>query len=270
MEIRTQGDRDQSTALSEIGGVGLFTKEIQNALLDRRIDAAVHSLKDLPTMPVPGLRLAAIPQREDSADALVSHHSTRFTDLPIGARVGTGSPRRRFQLLHLRPDLKIEPIRGNVETRSRRALEGDLDAVVLAVAGLARLGLDSSISDRLEPPFFLPAVGQGALGIECREEDDSTFSILTVLNDDRTRRHAIAERRLLQDVAGGCLIPLAVWARDVDGETAIDAVLFSADGTCRVEASAIGPTDAPEELGSRVAALLREAWRRATGKEVFA
>src|SRR4051794_36917851 len=165
VEIRTQGDRDRNSPLSAIGGTGLFTKEIHRALLDGTVDLAVHSLKDLPTQGPDGLALAAIPPREEAADALIAPADRRLDALKAGARVGTSSLRRRAQLHWLRPDLVVEELRGNVETRLKRALEGHLDAVILAEAGLRRLGLDRHVTERLGPPRFLPAAGQGALGI---------------------------------------------------------------------------------------------------------
>ena len=173
VEIKTQGDRDQSSPLAAVGGVGLFTKEIQWALLENKVDLAVHSLKDLPTQQSDRLLLAAVPARGDPADALIAPGFKTLEALPGAARVGTSSPRRRAQLLFLRPDVGIISLRGNVETRLRHALQGELDGVVLACAGLQRLGLGHHITQRLEPPGFLPAVGQGALGLECRRDDTS-------------------------------------------------------------------------------------------------
>src|SRR6476620_3489331 len=165
VEIKTLGDRDRNSPLAAIGGTGLFTKEIQRALADSAVEIAVHSLKDLPTQGPEGLTLGAVPPREDAADALIAPVHKTLDALPPGATIGTGSLRRRAQLLHLRPDLEVVGVRGNVETRLNRALEGTLDAVVLAEAGLRRLGLERHVTERLGPPRFLPAVGQGALGI---------------------------------------------------------------------------------------------------------
>jgi hydroxymethylbilane synthase len=258
VEIRTQGDRDRSTPLAAIGGVGLFTKEIQRALLDETVEIAVHSLKDLPTQGPEGLTLGAVPAREDVADALVAPVHKTLDALPDGASVGTGSLRRRAQLLHLRPGLKVVDLRGNVETRLNQALQGPLDAVVLAEAGLRRLGLDRHVTDRLGPPRFLPAVGQGALGIECRASDAETRALLAPLNDPPTRRAVLAERRALAELEGGCMIPMAAWARDVDNDRlALDAAVFDPDGLERVATSLDGPRDDPEALGLRVAEALR-------------
>lgn len=257
--IKTFGDRDRATPLAEMGGSGLFTKEIQRALIGRTIDVAVHSLKDLPTEGPSELILAAVPRRESPADALIAPKSGALASLPVGARVGTGSLRRKAQLLHLRPDLAVVSLRGNVETRLNQALDGGLDAVVLAEAGLKRLGLESRIDQRLEPPEFLPAVGQGALGVECREDDASTRELLSGLDDPAARRAVVAERRLLAELEGGCLIPLAAWGRE---ETAsrlrLDAALLSLDGKRRLFCSIASPIDDPaENLGLACAKELR-------------
>ena len=258
VEIKTQGDRDRVSPLSAIGGLGLFTKEIQKALLDDRVEVAVHSLKDLPTRGPEGLVLGAVPPREDPADALIAPLYKTLEALPKGARVGTGSQRRKAQLLHSRPDLTVVELRGNVGTRLAQALEGKLDAVVLAAAGLKRLGLDGHVTDRLAPPRFLPAIGQGALGIECRADDVYIRSLLVHLDDAETHAAVAAERRVLFDLEGGCTIPLAAWARRVDGLLRLDAAVFRLDGSDRAFASEDGDPADPEELGRRVAAILRD------------
>lgn len=256
VEIKTQGDRDRNSPLASIGGTGLFTKEIQRALVDGRVEVAVHSLKDLPTLEAPGLTLGAVPVREDVADALIAPRHRTLAALPAGATVGTGSLRRRAQLLHARPDLAVVGVRGNVETRLNKALDGELDGVVLAQAGLHRLGLDGRITERLGPPGFLPAVGQGALGIECRTDDAATLALLAPLDDPATHRAVVAERRVLAELEGGCMIPLAAFARDLGGALALDAFVLDPDGRERVVASATGPTDEPDALGRRVAEIL--------------
>ncbi len=216
--IETQGDRVRDRPLAQIGGDGLFTKEIQNALLDGRADVAVHSLKDLPTLPVEGLDLAAVPPRGPVGDVLVSRRHRRFDDLPTGAVVATSSLRRRSQLLHRRPDLRIESVRGNVETRLRKLDEQGLDAIILAEAGLVRLGLAANITEVLDRAWMLPAVGQGALGLECRADDAETLRLLAPLNDPATRACVLAERALLRGLGGGCLVPIGALGT-VAGET---------------------------------------------------
>ncbi len=258
VEIKTHGDRDRNTPLAQIGGLGLFTKEIQRALLDGQVDLAVHSLKDLPTRGPDALTLGAIPVREAIGDALIAPRHRTLDALPAGATVGTGSLRRRAQLLHLRPDLNVVGLRGNVETRLNQALDGALDAVLLAEAGLVRLGLDPKISERLGPPRFLPAVGQGALGIECRADDSRVLGLLRALDHPPTRRAVVAERSALADLEGGCMIPLGAWGRDHDaGALALDVAVFSTDGRERLQATLTGPADAPDDLGREVARLLR-------------
>jgi hydroxymethylbilane synthase len=247
-----------------IGGTGIFTKEIQQALLDGSVDLAVHSLKDLPTRSLPQLSIAAIPQREDVADALVAPLARSLERLPAGARVGTGSLRRRAQLLWLRPDLRVLSIRGNVETRLKQALDGTLDAVVLAWAGLHRLGLDMHVTQRLAPPDFLPAIGQGALGIECRADDLSTKHFLLPLEDPTTRGAVLAERSAMAELEGGCMIPMAAWGRSLSDEEssstllALDAAVFDPDGRDRVYVRVRGPATDPDELGRRAAQVLRD------------
>lgn len=259
VHISTIGDRDRNSPLAAVGGMGLFTKEIQRALQDRHVDIAVHSLKDLPTAHPEGLVLGAIPEREEVADALISPMFKIIKDLPQGARVGTSSLRRKAQLLHDRPDLVIEPVRGNVETRMNRALQGDLDAVILATAGLNRLGFAGNITEVLGPPAFLPAVGQGALGVECRADDAQVLALLKPLNHWPTRASVLAERHLLRLLEGGCMIPLSAWGRvESSGKLALAGRVFTLDGSRMAEAEAVGELSAPEELGKIVAGLLLE------------
>jgi hydroxymethylbilane synthase len=258
VEIKTQGDRDRNTPLAQLGGLGLFTKEIQRALLEGAVDVAVHSLKDLPTQGVSGLVLGAVPPREGLADALIAPRFKTLDALPDGATVGTGSLRRRAQLLYLRPGLNVVGVRGNVETRLGQALGGTIDAVVLAEAGLRRLGLEGHATERLGPPRFLPALGQGALGVECRADDAGTRALLASLDDPATRRAVLAERRALAELEGGCLIPLGAWGRDADaGRLALDVAVFDPDGRERAFIALEGPPDDPEALGRRAAEALR-------------
>jgi hydroxymethylbilane synthase len=270
VEIKTRGDIDRRSPLAEIGGAGLFTKEIQRAVRDHSVDIAVHSLKDLPTVLSPDLTLAAVTVREVESDALVAPVYKTLGALPAGAKIGTSSPRRRAQLLFLRPDVDVVAVRGNVETRLAYALEGRLDAIVLAQAGMRRLDLDRHMTEALCPPRFLPAVGQGALGIECRREDASVLALLESFDDTATRRAVLAERALLAALEGGCNLPLAAWARDLDDPgtgpvnplLALDAAVFDAEGRTRIDVTITGPAGDPGGLGRRAAQALCEKGAR--------
>jgi hydroxymethylbilane synthase len=252
INITTQGDV-KSGPLGQIGGTGLFTKELQRALATGQIDVAVHSLKDLPTEPAPGLALAAVPTRESTADVLFSARFNSLQSLPRGARVGTGSLRRKAQLLHARPDLAIEDIRGNVETRVRKVDDGEFDAIVLAEAGLKRLGLAERITQILPRTMMLPAVGQGALGIETRADDQRTRLAVSALDDDHTHQAVLAERTLLATLRAGCLAPVGALAWVEDDRLKLQAVVLSADGTQRLSAGAVLPSNDAIYLGQMVA-----------------
>ena len=257
--IVTRGDTDQAQPLGAIGGDGLFTKELQRALLADEIDLAVHSLKDLPTEFVPGLTVAATPERAPTADALVARAGVLLADLPAGAKIGTGSLRRRAQLWHARADLTMHNIRGNVDTRLRKLEEGEFDAIVLAEAGLSRLGLAGRITERLSPPLMLPAVGQGALGLECRADDMETRASLAELDHAPTHVAILAERALMRSLAGGCLAPIAALGQvKSDGQLHLSAVVLSGDGKTRLAAEGVAPAAEAEPLGQRVAAQLAE------------
>ncbi len=250
--ISTEGD-ELSNPIGEIGGQGLFTKRIQQALLENRIDVAVHSLKDLPTEPVDGLMLGAVPPRESPGDVLVSNNVSDIASLPTGARIGTGSQRRKAQLLHIRPDLTVDDIRGNVDTRLRKLDDGDVDAIILAEAGLRRLGLVERITQIIPRHVMLPAVGQGALGIEIRTADIDNREIVQQLDHAATRQSVTAERQLLSALRAGCLAPVGAWAR-VHGEILeLDAVVLSNDGKHRISASAKGDRNDAAQIGQGVA-----------------
>jgi hydroxymethylbilane synthase len=251
--ITTQGDVKQGP-LGQIGGEGLFTKELQRALLEQQIDLAVHSLKDLPTASVEGLSLAAVPERESTSDVLVSAKASRIEDLPPAARMGTGSLRRKAQLLHIRPDLIVEDIRGNVDTRLRKLDDGQYDAIILAEAGLKRLGLAARALHVIPHASMLPAVGQGALGIETRTDDTLTRTLLEPLNHLETHQAVIAERTLLFALRAGCLAPVGACARVLQSRLLLDAVVLSPDGALRLTASARAEDgDGARALGQRVA-----------------
>ena len=253
VEITTCGDTEQSGPVAEIGVQGAFTKEIQTALLESRVDVAVHSLKDLPTAPIEGLVLAAVPLRENVADALVARGGSLFTSLPQAARVGTGSLRRRSQLKHLRPDLQVVGIRGNVDTRLRKLDDGEYDAVILAAAGLSRLGLGSRITELLQPPIMLPAPGQGALGIECREDATAARELVSELNHSDSRYAVEAERSMLALLHGGCSAPIGAWGRMENGRLALDGLVGDMNGTHILRASASGSAEAAMDIGRNVA-----------------
>jgi hydroxymethylbilane synthase len=253
--IRTTGDR-LSRLDASIVGKGVFTKEIDEALLEGRIDVGVHSLKDLPAEIPAGLALAAVPLREDARDALVAHPARPFGELPRGARIGTSSPRRRAQLLAARPDLSVLDARGNVDTRIRRLHEGRWDAIVLARAGLVRLGRLSEACDFFATDVMIPAIGQGALALVVREDDASAREVLASLDDAPSHREVLAERALLSRLQAGCRAPLAGHARTADGSLELVAAVYSEDGSRVVRERATGPLDHPESLGDLVAEAL--------------
>ncbi len=258
VEIETVGDQVLNVPLTQLGGDGAFTKAIQHALLENRVDLAVHSLKDLPTFKVEGLTLAAVPSRGPTGDALVSKKHRTFAELPMGAVVATSSLRRKAQLLHQRPDLKLIDIRGNVDTRLRKLVEQDLDATILAQAGLIRLGLEREITEVLYAAWMFPAVGQGALGLECRVSDAETLAIVTRLNDAPARAAVLAERAMLRGLGGGCQVPIGARTAFVDGMLKLQGVVLSPDGKQRIAAEGALPPDQAETLGEHVASRLRE------------
>jgi hydroxymethylbilane synthase len=254
--IKTTGDRILDRPLPEIGGKGLFTSELENALLSGEVDAAVHSLKDLPVEDTPGIVIAAIPERELAFDVLVSVGGKTLADLPEAARVGTCSLRRTAQILTLRPDLTILPLRGNVDTRVRKVLDGEYDAIVLAYAGLARLGLQANITEIFPLNVMLPAPGQGALAVQCRADDHETLNLLATIHDPLTAAAVNAERAFLAGLGGGCSLPVAAFAQKNDGRIILTGAVISADGRQAIRLSAVDKD--PYELGERLADLVLE------------
>ncbi len=264
--IKTTGDKITGVALSRVGGKGLFTKEIEEALLARSIDLAVHSMKDVPTELPAGLTLGAVSEREDPRDGVAGG---RLAELAPGAKVGTSSLRRAAQLRLLRPDLTIENIRGNVDTRLRKLDEGRYDAVVLACAGLRRLGLEDRIAEPLPVDVMIPAVGQGALGIEIRDEDGPVAEACRRLNHPPTRVAVDAERAFLAALGGGCQVPVGAHARMSGGELLLEAIVISPSGGRPVRGRVSGPADDAEALGRGLGEELLERGAREIMEEVY-
>lgn len=271
-KIQTSGDKIIDVPLAKIGGKGLFVKEIEEALLAGEIDFAVHSMKDVPAQLPGGLEILCVPPREDARDALISRNGRSFKDLPQGARIGTASLRRQAQLLNARPDLRIEMLRGNLDTRLRKLKEGQFDAIVLAAAGLRRLAWGQEITEYLDPVVSLPAIGQGALGIEGRSNDQFVRSILDRLNDQATQTTVTAERAFLHRLEGGCQVPIAAYAILAGEQLQLEGLVASVDGKTVLRDRIEGPTQEAHALGVQLAErllargadkILREIYGRA-------
>jgi len=255
VRIKTEGDVNAGP-LASIGGTGIFVTALRSALLAGRVDVIVHSYKDLPTAPADGLTIGAVPAREDPADALCARDGLTLDQLPPGARVGTGSPRRAAQLLRVRPDLLVEPIRGNVDTRLRMVGDGVMDAVVLAVSGLARLGRTAAITHRLGPDLMLPAPAQGALAVECRSADVDTAwyaDALRALDSAPTRAAVASERSLLATLEAGCIAPVGAQALVRNDVLTLDGVVLAVDGSDEIRAHTTGSVARAGELGRELA-----------------
>lgn len=261
--LKTKGDTDRGASLNTFGGEGVFVKELERALVSGEIDAAVHSLKDLPTSLPGGLAIAAVPERVDARDALISRDGAGLDELPEGARVATGSPRRRAQLQHYRPDLRFMGIRGNIDTRLKKLEEpGGPDAVVLAVAGLQRLGWADRISEVLAPEVCMPAVGQAALAIETRKDDRLTLEAARRIEHLPARQAVMAERSFLSRIGGGCHTPVGAWARIQGDYLELDAAMAAEDGSWLVRHALRGQPGEGPELGRQLAeAVLAQAAR---------
>jgi len=263
--IKTSGDKMQHAPLTQIGGKGIFIKELEDALLEETIDLAVHSVKDVPTDIPSRFMFPAVCRRDDVRDCLVG---STLANLRQGARVGTSSLRRQAQLRHLRPDLDLRDLRGNVDTRLRKVESGEYEAVVVAKAGLDRLGLSKRISEVLSPDVCMPAVGQGAIAVECRLKDTEAGDLLGPLDDAETRAAIISERALLGALQGGCQVPLGAWARVERGELLLDACVCSVDGSQYVKQRATAPPDQAAQLGEHMARVLIEAGAQSILEEV--
>ncbi|TYC53456.1 hydroxymethylbilane synthase [Rhodobacterales bacterium] len=255
--IKTSGDRIQDRPLSEVGGKGLFTKEIEEALLDGRIDLAVHSSKDMPTVLPDGLALTAFLPREDVRDAFLSPRARTLEDLPHGAVVGSSSLRRQAMIKRLRPDIEVVMYRGNLQTRLRKLAEGEVDATLLAAAGLRRLGLEGEITSLLDPDSFVPAVGQGAICIESRENDDATLKLISAIHDQETQIRLDAERAFLAVLDGSCRTPIGGLAT-IDGDTLhFKGIVLKPDGSEAHVTEETGPLASAVEIGKAAGAVLK-------------
>ena len=266
--IKTSGDKLQGAPLSQIGGKGIFIKELEEALLEETIDLAVHSVKDVPTDTPSRLMFPAVCRREDVRDCLVGANGATLASLRTGARVGTGSLRRQAQLRRLRPDLDVRDLRGNVDTRLRKVESGEYEAVMLSKAGLDRLGWSARITETMSPEIFLPAVGQGAIALECRLKDTEAADLVGGLDDAESRTAIIAERALLSALHGGCQVPLGAWARIERGELVMEACVCSIDGVQYIKQRATAAPEQAAELGGHMATLLMEAGAQSILEEV--
>ena len=255
--IKTIGDKILHAPLAQIGGKGLFVKELELALLNGEIDIAVHSMKDMPTILPDGLTIGAIAQRADPSDALVSHKGCKFTDLPLGAKIGTSSLRRRAQLLHSRADLNLHNLRGNLDTRIAKLKNEGFDAIILATAGVQRLGFDELITEQLSYEICLPAVGQGAIGIEARDSETELLELVSKINHLESAVAVTAERAMLRDLGGGCQIPIAALGRVSNGKLNVEGLVAAVDGSRIVRSSVCGELSDEDALGKQLAKQLR-------------
>jgi hydroxymethylbilane synthase len=267
--IKTTGDKLKDVPLAQVGGKGLFIKEIEEALLAGEVDLAVHSLKDMPAEMPPGCTLGAVPRREDCRDAFISHRYASLGELPPGGRVGTGSLRRRVQVLHRRPDLEVVHLRGNVDTRLRKLETEGLDAIILAAAGLLRLGLGHIPKGYLDESEMLPAIGQGALGLEVRVDDRKTLELLKPLNHMPTQVAVTAERAFLGRLEGGCVVPVAALGQLADGILSLEALISDLDGRRVLKDRLQGPPEDAAVMGRRLAEMLLERGGGAILQEIF-
>ena len=267
--IKTTGDRIQDAPLANIGGKGLFVKEIEEALIQRKVDLAVHSVKDVPTQFLDGLHLAAITKREDPRDVFISRDGTRLKDLPRNAKIGTSSLRRQVQLLHFRNDFKMIPLRGNLDTRLRKLHTTNLDGIVLALAGVKRMGFEDSITEILPVEISLPAIGQGALGIETRMNDPAVEEDIRFLNDPDSAITVSGERAFLKKLEGGCQVPIAASGRRTGSTLQIDGMVGTVDGKRLIRHRVQGPVEKAESLGVELAEILLRRGAREILTEIY-
>ena len=269
VKIKTTGDRIQDAPLAKIGGKGLFVKEIEEALMQKRIDLAVHSIKDVPTELPVGLHLYAVTKREDPRDVFISKDGNSLKDLPHGAKIGTSSLRRQAQLLHFRSDFEMVPLRGNLDTRLKKLRAMNLDGIVLALAGVKRLGLEERITEIIPTEISLPAVGQGALGIETRKDDEEVEEQIRFLNDPASSIAISGERAFLKRLGGGCQVPIAAYGRTVDSLLQIDGLVGTIDGSRLIRHHAEGPVKEAESLGTELAEMLLSQGAEEILEEVY-
>lgn len=269
-KIKTTGDKILDVPLAQVGGKGLFVKEIEEAMLRGEAELAVHSMKDVPTELPEGLHLSTITKREDPRDAFIARKGIEsFNDLPQGAKVGTSSLRRICQLLNKRPDIRITQLRGNVDTRIRKLDEGEFDAIILAAAGVKRLGHEERITEKLPVDISLPAIGQGAVGIECRTDDEVTNRLLDNLDHYETSVCVRAERAFLKKLEGGCQVPIAAYARLIEGKLSIEGLVGSIDGKILLRETLSGGPEDPEKLGTELAEILLSKGAKEILDEVY-
>jgi len=269
IKIKTTGDKILDVPLAKVGGKGLFVKEIETALLDKTIDLAVHSMKDVPTDLPDGLGIVAVTEREDPRDAVIGNSDTRILDLPAGAKIGTSSLRRQAQLLNARSDFILEPLRGNVNTRLRKLREGMYDAIILAMAGVKRLGWEEQVTEVIDTGTMLPAIGQGALGIEARLEDAGTLERVTFLDHEATHRCVAAERAFLHRLEGGCQVPIAAYGVKEGGDLHLTGLVASVDGREVIKLTRRGSARDAEKLGEALAETVLDAGGRKILEEVY-
>lgn len=268
-KIKTTGDKILDVPLAKVGGKGLFVKEIEEAMLENEIDIAVHSMKDVPTFFPDGLHLGAITKREDPRDALLSRNNVKFNDLPKGANIGTSSLRRQAQLMNIRPDFVIHQLRGNVDTRLRKLKEGQYDAIILAAAGVKRLGLAENVSEYIEPEISLPAIGQGALGIECRVDDRELNDLIAFFNHSDSRTCVTGERALLRRLEGGCQVPIACYGQMKNGKLKLTGLVGSVDGKRIIKDAIEGAPEHADKLGVTLAEKLLSQGADVILREVY-